>query len=108
MTTVFKSEINRYQLTAGWRFPVCFTLFVLLFLVTPCLVVAVQSCMEWRTPVKKKGKKRYQGIVNTRVYLNCKWIKAKQTFKLRLKKVKILKATKTNIKKEFSNAAKQD
>ena len=99
MTTVFKSEINRYQLTAGWRFPVCFTLFALLFLVTPCLVVAVQSCMEW-TPVKKKGKKRYQGIVNTRVYLNCKWIKAKQTFKLRLKKVKILKATKTNIKKD--------
>ena len=105
---VFKSKINRQQLTAGWRFPVCFTLFVFLFLVTPCLVVAVQSCMEWRTPIKKKGKERYQGIVNTRVYLNCKWIKAKQTFKLRLKKVKILKATKTNIKKEFSNAAKQD
>ena len=29
------------------RFPVCFNLFVLLFLVTPCLVVAVQLCMEW-------------------------------------------------------------
>ena len=29
------------------RFPVCFNLFVLLFLVTPCLVVAVQPCMEW-------------------------------------------------------------
>ena len=28
-------------------FAVCFNLFVLLFLVTPCLVVAVQPCMEW-------------------------------------------------------------
>ena len=36
----FKSRINRY------RFPVCFNLFVLLFLVTPCLVVAFQPCME--------------------------------------------------------------
>ena len=29
------------------RFPVWFNLFVLLFLLTPCLAVAVQSCMEW-------------------------------------------------------------
>ena len=30
------------------RFPVCFNPFVLLFLVTPCLiVVAVQPCMDW-------------------------------------------------------------
>ena len=35
------------------RFPVCFNLFVLLFLETPCLVVAVQPCMEW-TSIKKK------------------------------------------------------
>ena len=28
------------------RFLVCFKLFVLLFLVTPCLIVAVQLCME--------------------------------------------------------------
>ena len=28
------------------RFPVCCNLFVLLFLVTPCLVVALQPCME--------------------------------------------------------------
>ena len=34
------------------RFPVCFNLFVLLFLVTPCLIVAVQLCME-RIPIKK-------------------------------------------------------
>ena len=35
------------------RFPVCFNIVVLLFLVTPYLVVAVQSCMEW-IPIKKK------------------------------------------------------
>ena len=37
-----KSRINRYLLTRFFviRFPVCFNLFVLLFLVTPCLVVA--------------------------------------------------------------------
>ena len=44
----FKSRINisfncRFLLN---RFPACFNLFVLLFLVTPCLVVAVQPCME--------------------------------------------------------------
>ena len=38
-----------------WRFPLCFNLFVLLFLVTPCLVVAVQPCMEWIPIKKKKG-----------------------------------------------------
>ena len=31
------------------RFPVYFNLFVLLFLATPCLVVAVKSCTEWNT-----------------------------------------------------------
>ena len=45
-----KSRINRYLLeTCRFflkRFLVCFNLFVLLFLVTPCLVVAAQSCME--------------------------------------------------------------
>ena len=35
------------------RFLVCFNLFVLLFLVTSCLIVAVQSCMEW-IPILKK------------------------------------------------------
>ena len=35
------------------RFPVCFNLFALLFLVTPCLVVAVQSCMQW-IPILKR------------------------------------------------------
>ena len=36
------------------RFPACFDLFVLLFLVTSCLVVAVQPCME-SIPIKKKS-----------------------------------------------------
>ena len=46
----FKSRINRYLLICMClleRFPVCFYLFVLLFLVTPCLLVAVQPCIEW-------------------------------------------------------------
>ena len=38
----FKSRINRHPK----RFPVGFSIFVLLFLVTPCLVVAVQPCMK--------------------------------------------------------------
>ena len=45
----FKSRITRHLLTVGFflsRFPVCFNLFVLLFLATPCLAVAVQPCME--------------------------------------------------------------
>ena len=45
---VFKSRIYRDVLTVGFflnRFLVCSNLFVLLSLVTPCLVMAVQSCM---------------------------------------------------------------
>ena len=44
----FKSRINRHRLTLGsflTDFLVSFIFFVLLFLVTPCLVVAVQPCM---------------------------------------------------------------
>ena len=44
----FKSRINRsfnYRFFLN-RFPVCFNPFVLPFLVTPCLVVAAQPCME--------------------------------------------------------------
>ena len=36
------------------RFCVCFNLFELLFLVTPCLIVAVQHCMAWIPIFKKK------------------------------------------------------
>ena len=43
----FKSRINKHLFSFFLnRFPVCFNLFVLLFLVTPCLVVAVQHFME--------------------------------------------------------------
>ena len=48
----FQSRINcRFFLN---RFPVCFKLFMLLFLVTPYLVVAAQRCMEWISIKKKK------------------------------------------------------
>ena len=46
------------------RFPVFFNLYVLLFLVTPCLVVAIQSCMEW-IPIKTKNKKNITFIAKT-------------------------------------------
>ena len=45
----FKSRINRHLINCRFllkKFPVCFNLFLLFFLVTPCLVVAVQLCME--------------------------------------------------------------
>ena len=42
----FKSRINRYCRFFVNRFSVCFNIFVLTFLVTSCLVVAVQPCME--------------------------------------------------------------
>ena len=37
------------------RFPVRFNICVLLFLVTPCLVVAVQPCKEWTQSKKNKN-----------------------------------------------------
>ena len=43
----FKSRINRHLLTVG-----SLILFVILFLVTQWIVVAVQPCMEW-IPIKK-------------------------------------------------------
>ena len=44
----FKPRINRHLLTLC---SVCFNLFVLLFFLTPCLVVAIQPCL------KKQNKK---------------------------------------------------
>ena len=41
-----KNLFRKKPFFLNWFF-VCFNLFVLLFVVTPCLVVAVQSCMEW-------------------------------------------------------------
>ena len=40
------------------RFHVCFNIFVLLFFVTLCLAVAVQSCMSESQSKKKKKKKK--------------------------------------------------
>ena len=52
--SALNSRVNRELLTVAFlnRFPVCCNLFLLLFFVTPCLVVAVQPCMEW-VPIKK-------------------------------------------------------
>ena len=52
----FKSRINRHFLAVGsfetyFLYDLIFWCFF--FLVTPCLIVAVQSCMEW-IPFKKK------------------------------------------------------
>ena len=47
--SVFKSRINRHVFNCNFflkRFSACFNLFELLFLVTGCLLVAVQPCME--------------------------------------------------------------
>ena len=52
----FKSRVHRHVLTVGfflWRFLVSFHLFMLFFLVTPYLVVAVQSRTEWIPIIKK-------------------------------------------------------
>ena len=46
------------------RFLVCFNLFLLLFRVTPCLVAALQSCMEW-IPIKKREKVLSHGYNNS-------------------------------------------
>ena len=45
----FKSRISRLSFNCRFflnRFSVCFNLFVLPFLVTPCLIVAIQPCVE--------------------------------------------------------------
>ena len=48
----FKSGINRHCRFFEKKFPVCFKPSVVLFVVTPCLIVTVQSCLEW-IPIKK-------------------------------------------------------
>ena len=57
----YKSEIKRHLLNRFFlnRYPVCFNLFVLTFLVTPCLLVAVRPCMEWISIRKRKKKISY-------------------------------------------------
>ena len=61
----FKSRINRHLVN---RFPICCNLFVLLFLVTLFLVVAVRPCMEWIT-IKKKKRSCCWNITCLDVYL---------------------------------------
>ena len=73
-----KSRIDRHLLAARSfliRFPVCLNLFSFLFLVTPCLVVAVQSCMEL-SPIKKiKGKSKRTFNQDIKVQITTKGIK---------------------------------
>ena len=54
----FKSRISGHLLSACFfNWVSCMSnVFVLLFLVTPCLVVAIQSCMEWITIKKSRFK----------------------------------------------------
>ena len=47
------TDTSRRVYFLQFRFPVCFTLFVLLSPETPCLVVGAQPCMEW-IPIRKK------------------------------------------------------
>ena len=44
------------------KFPECFNLFVLFFLVSLCLIVAAQPCMKW-IPIKKKSYKSSSYLV---------------------------------------------
>ena len=56
----FKSRINRHLLTVVFlnRIPVCFNLFALLFVVTPCLVVVIQPCMS-ESQLQKKDQVKF-------------------------------------------------
>ena len=53
----FKSRINRHLLTVSCN------LFCASFVVTPCLIVAVQPSIEW-VPIKKKVPQRYCKMIN--------------------------------------------
>ena len=59
----FRSRMNRHLFICRFflsRFLLCFNLFVLLFLQTPCLLAAVQPCMEWNQ-IKKIYETRWTG-----------------------------------------------
>ena len=59
------------MLTKGCSgFSVCFNVFVPLFVITPCLTVAVQTCMEW-IPIKKKYIKKRSWVINKNVKNEC-------------------------------------
>ena len=58
----FKSRIDRHLLRLCLKkFRVCLNLFTLLLLGAPCLVVAVQPCIEWIS-IKKRNALREQSI----------------------------------------------
>ena len=84
MITFFSHSIIFFSLK---RFHICFNIFVLLFFVTLCLAVAVQSCMsESQSKTKKKKKK--------------KWGKGKPTKKKKKKKKKKIWKIKAKKKKK--------
>ena len=56
-----KSRVNRHLLSFLNSFPIRFLSFSFLLFVTPCLVVAVQPCMDL-IPIKKKTEIRSQFI----------------------------------------------
>ena len=67
------------------RFPICFDLFVLLFLVTPCLAVAVQPCMEWipiKKIIKKEASNNFHPPFSGQVSTICCIVVAKSVFSL--------------------------
>ena len=71
----FNSRINRHLFNCRFflnRFPVCFNIFVFLFLVTPYLVVAVQPCIEWIL-IKKMLKVSFVNVI----LANLKWVRIK-------------------------------
>ena len=66
------TDTSRRVYFLQFRFPVCFTLFVLLSPETPCLVVGAQPCMEW-IPIRKKILEVY--LRNTSSNLTYIWSK---------------------------------
>ena len=64
------------------RFPVYFNLFVLLSLVTPCFVVAVQSCMQWIPNENNKNNKKSIEMLDKCWILTQLWQKIHITWRL--------------------------
>ena len=62
-----KSRVNRHLLSFLNSFPIRFLSFSFLLFVTPCLVVAVQPCMDL-IPIKKKTEIRSQLINSNLIF----------------------------------------
>ena len=70
-----KSRINRHLFNCRFFlniFSVCWNLFCASFLVTPCLVVAVQPCMEWISIFFKKKALSMWNILTISTEINYK------------------------------------